>query len=492
MQIRSSNEAPASVAAGAVVVPLFADKRLEGPAATLDDALDGGFSIAIADGEISGKNGESVLLRTGNVKARRILGLGLGKRESIKERDLTTWAGTAVRLLGKRGVKSIAFVVPAEFHDSDRAAAAVVEGVIAATLDTTMYRTEPDKPIVIDEILLLGPHHEALETGGRRGQIIGEAVNFARTLALTPGNDMTPTILADKARQIAGREGLTIDVLDEHRMKDLGMGALLGVSQGSDEAATLTVMTYEGDPGNPERLAFVGKAITFDSGGISIKPADRMHEMKYDMSGGAAVIATMGAIAKLKPKINIIGVIPSSENMPGPRATKPGDIHRAMSGKTIEIINTDAEGRLILADALHYAKQLGATKIIDCATLTGACVIALGHAASAAVTNNQAFLDGFIAVADKTSERYWHMPLYDDYKDDVKSEIADLRNASGRAAGTLTAAAFLSAFVGETPWIHLDIAGTAYTDNNGAGLAKGPTGTPVRALIAYALSQAPR
>ena len=278
-------------------------------------------------------------------------------------------------------------------------------------------------------------------------------------------------------------------MLDEAKMKKLGMGALLGVSQGSEQPATLMVITYNGNPGSKEKLALVGKAITFDSGGISLKPPDRMHEMKYDMCGGAAVIASMGAIAALKPKINVIGVIPSSENLPSGRATKPGDIHKSMSGKTIEIINTDAEGRLILSDALTYAKQLGATRIIDCATLTGACVIALGHAASAAVTNNEEFLQRFLAVANDTGERYWHMPLYDDYKTDVKSEIADLRNSTGRPAGTLTAAAFLQAFVGETPWIHLDIAGTAYTDDNGAGMAKGPSGVPVRALVSFVLSQ---
>jgi leucyl aminopeptidase len=493
MQIRCTNESPASVTAGALVLPLFADKRLEGALASIDDTLGGAIATIFADNEISGKTGEEALLRNTAVKARRVLLLGMGKRDAIKEKGLTTWAGSAVRKLGRRGVRSIAFVVPPEFHDSDRAAAAIVEGAIAAILDTTMYRTDPDqKKIELDEIVLIGAHTEALQAGGRRGQIIGEAVNFARVLALTPANDMTPTILADNARQMASRQGLNIDVLDEARMKEMGMNSLLGVSQGSAQPATLTVITYEGDPGNPEKLAFVGKAITFDSGGISIKPADRMHEMKYDMCGGAAVIATMGALAQLKPKINIIGVIPSSENMPSSTATKPGDIHKAMSGKTIEIINTDAEGRLILADALHYAKQLGATRIIDCATLTGACVVALGHAASGGFTNDQSFYDAFASAAHKTSERYWQLPLYDEYKEDVKSEIADLRNSTGRPAGTCTAAAFLQAFVGDTPWIHLDIAGTAYTDNNGAGMAKGPTGTPVRSLVSFALEQAAR
>ena len=264
------------------------------------------------------------------------------------------------------------------------------------------------------------------------------------------------------------------------------MGAILGVSRGSDEPATMTVLEYNGDPGSNEKLALVGKGLTFDSGGISIKPAENMHEMKYDMCGGAGVIAAMAAIGQLRPKINVIGVVPSSENLPGPRAMKPGDILRAMNGKTIEVINTDAEGRLILADALCYARELGATKIVDAATLTGAMVIALGHSATGTISNDDAFRDHFLDVAKETTERYWPLPLYDEFSSTVKSEIADLRNSTGRPAGSLTAAAFLKAFVGDTPWIHLDIAGTAYTDAETPYLAKGPTGYPVRAFVALA------
>ena len=268
-------------------------------------------------------------------------------------------------------------------------------------------------------------------------------------------------------------------------MKKLGMGSLLSVSQGSDQPAKLIVLTYEGDPGNPEKLAFVGKGLTFDSGGISIKPAENMHEMKYDMSGGAGVIAALSAVARLKPKLNVIGLVPASENLPGPRATKPGDIVRAMNGKTIEVINTDAEGRLILADALCYARELGATKIVDCATLTGSMVMALGHAATGTMSNDDPFVKHFLSVANQTGERYWQLPIYEDYSNAVKSEIADLRNSTGRPAGSLTASAFLQNFVGTTPWIHLDIAGTAYVDET-PYMAKGPTGTPVRALVAFA------
>ncbi|MDB5028090.1 MAG: Leucyl aminopeptidase, partial [Candidatus Eremiobacteraeota bacterium] len=342
-----------------------------------------------------------------------------------------------------------------------------------------------DKPVLTTDVTILTGSHDraAIEAGAKRGSVIGEAVNAARRMALTPGNDMTPTHLAARAQEMAKDAGLEVDVLDEDRMTKLGMGSLLGVSRGSDEPATLSVMTYRGDPSSTETLALVGKGLTFDSGGISIKPAENMHEMKYDMSGGAGVIAAMWAIGKLRPKINVIGLIPSSENLPGPRAMKPGDILKAMNGKTIEVINTDAEGRLILADALCYAKQLGATKIIDAATLTGACVVALGHAASGTMSNDEKFVARFLEVVADVGERYWRLPLYPDYDTQIKSDIADLKNTGGRAGGALTAGAFLKAFVGDTPWIHLDVAGTAYLDGESSFMAKGPTGTPVRAFV---------
>ncbi|HTD32466.1 MAG TPA: hypothetical protein VK665_02305, partial [Candidatus Elarobacter sp.] len=251
----------------------------------------------------------------------------------------------------------------------------------------------------------------------------------------------------------------------------------------SDQRAKLIVLEYNGDPGNSEKVALVGKGLTFDSGGISIKPAENMHEMKYDMSGGAGVIAAMWAIGKLRPKLNVIGLVPSSENLPGHRAMKPGDVLRAMNGKTIEVINTDAEGRLILADALCYARKLGATKIVDAATLTGACVIALGHAASGTMSNDERFVTRFLEVVADIGERYWRLPLYPDFDTQIKSDIADLKNTGGRPGGAETAGAFLKAFVGDTPWIHLDVAGTAYLDGESAFMAKGPTGTPVRAFV---------
>jgi leucyl aminopeptidase len=489
MQVRIASDAATKIQAGALVVPVFTDVKLDGAAAEADAALGGALADVLASGEITGKPNEVSLLHAKDQPYHRVLAVGLGERTKFAPASLAKLAGTAVRYLGKRNAKSIAFALPLEAAaDLERCASFIVEGALAGIVDTTTYRSEPDKPIKLDEIVLLSGSHDtaALGRGIERGEIVGTAVNMARIMALTPANDMTPTHLAARAQEVARDTGLDFHVLDETQMLAKGMGSLLGVSRGSDEPATLSVMTYSGDPSSGERLALVGKGITFDSGGISIKPADNMHEMKYDMSGGAGVIATMYAIGKLKPQINVIGIVPASENLPGPRAVKPGDVLRAMNGKTIEVINTDAEGRLILADALCYARELGATKIIDCATLTGACVVALGHTASGTMSNNEEWVARFLEVASTSGERYWRLPLFDDFTTLIKSDIADLKNTGGRAGGAETAGAFLKEFVADVPWIHLDIAGTAYLDGESSFQAKGPTGTPVRAFVAIA------
>jgi leucyl aminopeptidase len=492
MQIHVTSGAPAALRAGALVVPVFMDGRLDGAAEAVDAKLGGAVKELLESGEIGGKEGEVGLLHTPSLATKRVLVVGLGKRD-FELAALARYAGTAVRYLGKRKITSIAFALPLEAHrHTHDAAAFVVEGALAGTIDSTTYRTEPDKPIVLDELTLVataGPHEfekSALKAGAEHGRIVGEAVNFARILALTPANDMTPTHMAKAAENVAKKHGLKFHALDEEQMAKKGMGAILGVSRGSDEPARMIVLEYRGNPASSEKLALIGKGLTFDSGGISIKPAENMHEMKYDMCGGAGVIAGMSAIAQIKPKVNVIGIVPSSENLPGPRAVKPGDILRAMNGITIEVINTDAEGRLILADALCYARELGATRIVDAATLTGAMVVTLGHVATGTISNDDAFRDHFLGIAKHTTERYWPLPLYDEFSQTVKSEIADLRNSAGRAAGSLTAAAFLKAFVDDVPWIHLDIAGTAYTDAETPYLAKGPTGYPVRAFVALA------
>jgi leucyl aminopeptidase len=487
MQVRVIHDTPAEVRTRALVVPIFANGAMSAAVQALDRALNGALSSILASGEMKGKLAEVTLLHAPAHSFERILAVGLGEQSSFEPHYLARYAGAAVRYLGRRNLREIALLLPQQTQADPRLMASFAsEGAITGSFDTCTYQSEPEKQTAMTSVSILSHEFErqAIEAGVARGTIVGEAVNFARRLALTPANDMTPTILADEAARAAKAWGLECECLDEARARAEGMGSFLSVAQGSAQPPAFIIMRYRGDPSSSGCLALLGKGITFDTGGISLKPPERMEEMKYDMSGGAAVIATMAAVGRLQPKLNIIGLVPATENMPGGKATKPGDIVTAMNGKTIEIINTDAEGRLVLADALCYAAKLGATQIVDAATLTGACVIALGHAASAAVGNDQAFMKRFLDAAQPSGERYWQMPAYDDYAAAMKSDIADLKNTGGRPAGTLTAAAFLKAFVGETPWIHLDIAGTAYLENESAWQAKGPTGTPVRAFIA--------
>ncbi|MDP9016783.1 MAG: aminopeptidase, partial [Candidatus Eremiobacteraeota bacterium] len=343
MQVRIVTDAPGSVRAGALVVPVFSGESLQGVAKTIDAELGGALSDVSGTGEHKGKLAELSLVHAKDKSYKRVLLVGLGEKAKFEPYLLARYAGAAVRYLGKRGFTDVAFALPETAKGHEAAAASfIVEGALSGTLDTTMYHSTPDKVIKIEALSLLadGLDKDALERGIKRGEILGDAVNAARTMALMPANDMTPTLLAKRAKKLAKEADLDIDILDEEKMKDLGMGSLLGVSRGSDEEAKMIVMTYKGDPSSKELLALVGKGLTFDSGGISIKPAENMHEMKYDMSGGAGVIAAMYAIGKTKPKINVVGIVPASENLPGPRAMKPGDILHAMNGKTIEVINT--------------------------------------------------------------------------------------------------------------------------------------------------------
>jgi leucyl aminopeptidase len=488
MQVRLVQDALADVRTGALVVPVFSGGELTGGTKAADSLLGGALKDVLDSGEMKGKLAEATLLHAKDQPFRRVLAVGLGEADKFEPSLLARYAGAAVRYLGRRNVTEIAIVLPLQAQENAAACASfIAEGAIAGTFDTTIYQEKPEKRTNVEGVALLAGDFDAvaLQCGIERGVVLGEAVNFARRLAITPANDMTPTILADEAEKAAREAGLSVEIHDEEWARTQGMGSFLCVAQGSAQPPKFIVLHYEGDPGSKELLALVGKGITFDTGGISIKPADRMEEMKYDMSGGAGVIAAMCAIGKLKPKVNVVGLVPATENMPGGKATKPGDIVKAMNGTTIEVINTDAEGRLILADALCYANKLGATKIVDAATLTGACVIALGHAASGAMSNDESLVQSFLAAAKPTGERYWQLPLYEDYGDAMKSDIADLKNTGGRAAGTCTAAAFLKSFVGETPWVHLDIAGTAYFDSESAWQAKGPTGIPVRAFVSF-------
>jgi leucyl aminopeptidase len=432
--------------------------------------------------------------RPGTLRAERLLLIGAGKREDFSLDSVRRVTGSAARFLRAKGARSMSILRRSQL-DIGKSAQAAVEGVLLGLFEPDMYKTENKEERRIEELILLAAapgSEDALAQGVERGRIIGDAVNLARELSNEPSSTLTPSELAERAKETANKFGLEIDVLDEARMKELGMGALLGVARGSDEPAKLVVLRYTADESDSNVIAIVGKGITFDSGGISIKPAEGMEKMKYDMSGAAATLAAMRAIAQLKPRANVIGVMPTTENMPSGRAYKPGDVLRAMSGKTIEVINTDAEGRLILADAISYARKLGATKIIDLATLTGAVSIALGTINVAILGNDQLFIDEMREAARQVGERFWQLPMDKDYREMIKSDIADIKNSAGRNAGTITAAYFLREFAEDTPWVHLDIAGTAWENDRKPYMSKGPTGVAIRTLINYVCNHAAR
>ena len=331
-----------------------------------------------------------------------------------------------------------------------------------------------------------GTGQSLVETAVRQGQIVGESQTFTRELVNEPSNRMTPSILAERAQRMAEEVGLQCEVYGPDKMRELKMGAFLSVAQGSDQEPRLILLRYEpADAPEQPVLGLVGKGITFDSGGISLKPGDGMEKMKYDMAGGAVMLGAMRAIALLKPKVKVLGVICATENMPSGKAQKPGDVQIAMSGKSIEIINTDAEGRLVLADGLHWARQLGATHLIDAATLTGACVVALGHVNAGIFSNDDDLYTRFAEAQKRAGEKMWRLPLDADYLEQMRSNIADLINAGGRWGGASTAAVFLQEFVGDTPWIHLDIAGTAWMEDDKAWIAKGPSGIAVRSIVEF-------
>jgi leucyl aminopeptidase len=494
MEIHLDAQPFASIAADAVVTYVF-DKpeRIEGVLAEINTAMGGKLEPLSKAGELSGKSLEMVLIHyPQGLKAQRLLLVGAGKSDKFVTGDLRKIAGSALRYLKSRGVKKFAFVL----REQDRNAAsaqAVAEGLLVANFESDTYRSKKDHVKSIDSVILAGFDAAAqkdLEAAVAKGHVIADAQNFARELINEPSNKLTPSILAHRAEAMAKAVGLDVDILDEKRIAELKMGALLSVSQGGPEPPRVIVLKYT--PANVRKdspvLGLVGKAVTFDTGGISIKPADGMEKMKYDMGGGATMLGAMRALAFLKPSIPVICVVPSTENMPGGTAQKPGDIQTAMSGKTIEVINTDAEGRLILADGITYAKQLGCTHLVDAATLTGAIVVALAGVHVGAFGTPREYLDKLLDSAKAMNEKMWPMPIDDDYQEMIKSNIADIRNTgSGKGGGAITGAWFIKEFAEDTPWIHLDIAGTTWIDEGRPWLAKGPTGTGVRTLIDFAM-----
>ncbi len=486
------------IEAGAIVVNFFEGmERPDGDTASVDKALDGAISQLVSQGEIKGKLSEITVIHSlGKLPAARVVVAGLGKQAELTQDKVRGVVAETCRLLRKKGIDSVATIAQGAGIGGitlEGAARAIAEGALLGLYSFRRHITKEAEHGEIKELTIVDADETklpVLEQGSHKGRVLAEAANIARDMVNEPANYMTPADMAEKAKELAETYGLKLDVLEREQMQELRMGALLGVAQGSQQPPKFIVLRYEGNDTDGIDVALVGKGITFDSGGISIKPSAGMGDMKGDMAGGAAVMAAISAIAQLKPKVNVIVLVGATENLPGGSALKPADVLTAMSGKTIEVENTDAEGRLTLADALGYAKKEGAKCIVDVATLTGAMTVALGTICTGAFANNQELVDKVIAAGAEAGEKIWQMPMYEEYKEQNKSDVADIKNTGGRAAGSITAAQFVGEFAGDTPWVHLDIAGTSMTDKERTYLVKGATGVPVRTLVNLVLSLA--
>jgi leucyl aminopeptidase len=483
-----------AIDADLLIVPWF-QGEMAGAVPGLDEATSGVLGRALTSKEFQGKPFELFFasITDAGWRARRVavIGGGSGARGTDLVRKLATAGGLAAR---QRHVPGVAFVVRGQGAAADLAQA-VAEGLTLAEFYGGSYKTDDPPPAQVPAWTVVAID-DVEDAGGmvpravERGRILGECSNLARELSNEPGNVLPPREFARRATALASEVGVKTEILDETQIEKLGMGLLLGVARGSAEPPRLMVFRYDppGAPATPV-LGLVGKGITFDTGGISIKPADKMEQMKDDMAGGAAVACAMRAIALLRAPMRVIGIVPTAENMPGGKAIRPGDVLTSASGKTVEVINTDAEGRLILGDGLWYARELGATHLVDVATLTGAVVVALGKVTSGVFGTPDSWVERVRAVANRAGDRAWPLPVFDDYKDQIKSDIADLMNTGGRAAGSITAAMFLKEFTGDLPWAHLDIAGTAWADETKPYQPKGPTGVAVRTLAALAFEK---
>jgi leucyl aminopeptidase len=464
---------------------------------TTDADVKAAAALVLRSGEYKAGANETLLLHAPEgLAAKRLLIVGIGKQAKVTVNGVRNAAGTAVRFAKPRGLRRLVLALPeSSLLPPGPCARASVEGAFLGDFDPDTYRSDR-KDLSVQSFTLAAPteaddpaRKAALKSAFAEGVIVGESQNFTRSLVNEPGNKLTPTILGARAAEMAAEVGLDCKVHSTKKLHELKMGAFLGVAQGSAEPPALIVLRYnpEGVTGGPV-LGLVGKGITFDTGGISIKPSEKMELMKYDMAGGAAMLGAMRAIALLKPKVRVIAIVCAAENMPDGKAYKPGDVVTAMSGKTIDVINTDAEGRLVLADGLTYAKQLGATHLIDAATLTGACVVALGTANAGAFSNDDEIFARFQSVLATSGEKFWRLPLGEEYADQIKSDIGDIKNTGGRHAGASTAAEFLHVFAEETPWIHLDIAGLAWIEDSKPYIAKGPSGVAVRSILEWVRS----
>lgn len=481
-----------------LVVPVLDGDAQDAAFQSADGALGGQLSGLVSRGDARGAFGTTALVYPTQGGAERVLLVGVGKGAELTAERLRRAAGTAAKQAGTSRVGSLAFAVPFSALAPGEATRAVAEGLVLGAYDFRELKSADPAarpPVALEAATLLvgeGTDEGAAAEGARVGEIIARAENLARDLGNRPGNVATPTYLAETAERIGREHGLKVTVLGPAELEAEGMHALLAVSQGSAQEPRLMVLEHRGGAEGEKPLVLVGKGLTFDAGGISIKPAQGMEDMKFDMCGGAGTLAAMQAIAELHLPVNVIGIVPSSENLLGSKAMKPGDIIRAHGGKTIEIVNTDAEGRLILVDAISYAKRFEPAAMLDAATLTGACVIALGHAATGVMGNDEALVREVVAAGESTGERCWALPMFDDYREQIKSDYADLKNSGGRPAGTITAGWFLREFVGDWPWVHLDVAGTAYGDGKVSYLTKGATGVPTRIFVQWVMDRAAR
>jgi leucyl aminopeptidase len=445
----------------------------------------------IKSGDFEAKPSQiSVIYTRGSLSAKRIALVGLGKQSEINLEKLRGAFASVMQHLRNLNIKEAATSINLNLipRKKDQVAQAMAEGSLLGLYQYTPYKTVGREDLKeMEQLNIIADEKDffLIESAIKKAQIISRAVYFARDLISAPSNEMTPSIMAQKAREIARRKNVSCRILDKAKMKEMGMNALLAVASGSNEEPKFIILEYAGGKKSSAPIVLVGKGLTFDSGGISIKPADKMDEMKTDMSGGAAVMGVIMAAADLQLPLNITALIPSTENMPGGTACKPGDIIKSYSGKTIEVLNTDAEGRLILADALAYASEFKPAAVIDVATLTGACIIALGDDVIGMLGTDDKLKKEINKAAQTSGELVWELPLWEGYNELIKSDIADYKNSGGRAAGTITAAAFLSKFVGDAPWVHLDIAGPAWTSKDKTYIPKGASGVAVRLLVEF-------
>jgi leucyl aminopeptidase len=495
LEFSIKNVQPGRTKTGCAVVGVFESRKLSAPAQQLDETARGYIASVVARGDMDGKSGTTLLLHNvSGVASERVLLAGLGRETEFGPRQYREALAAAIRTANSTGTKDVELHLTAlEVAGRDAQwrsqQAVVVAREMLYRFDAMKSRKESSAPTLRNVTVVVAKSDmRNAETGAKQGAAVAEGMALTKDLGNLPPNVCTPSYLADQARELARRYKMKVQVLEREDMKKLGMGTLLSVAQGSAEPPKFIVLEHRGGAKSAKPVVLVGKGVTFDTGGISIKPSAEMDEMKYDMSGAGSVLGTMRAVGELKLPLNVVGLIPATENMPGGRATRPGDIVKSLSGQTVEILNTDAEGRLILCDALTYAERYEPSAVIDIATLTGACVIALGHVATGLFSNDDPLAQEILDAADASYDRAWRMPLWDDYQDQLKSNFADFANIGGRPAGSVTAACFLARFARKFKWAHLDIAGTAWR----SGKEKGATARPVPLLTEFLLGRARR